>query len=56
MGDLNVRLLLRLLRDEPNPDPMAERLMEMYRDWWRRAGSRFPKSPKLADQVCQKRG
>jgi hypothetical protein len=35
MGDPDIRLLLLLLRDEPEPDPMAERLMEMYREWCR---------------------
>ncbi len=37
MGDLDIRLmrrLLRLLPDDATPDSMAERLMEMYRQWW----------------------
>lgn len=34
MGEMDVRQLLRQLRDEQDPDPLAERLMEMYREWW----------------------
>jgi len=33
-----LRRLLRLLADEPDSDPMHERLMEMYREWWRSWG------------------
>ena len=33
MGELDIRLLLRLLRDDPEPDPMPEPLVEMYREW-----------------------
>jgi len=30
MGDLDVRLLLRLLRDDRGPDPTLEPLLEKY--------------------------
>jgi len=30
MGELDIRPLLRVLREEADPDPMAERLVEMY--------------------------
>lgn len=36
MGELDI--LLRQLRDDPDPDPMADRLMEMYREWCRKNG------------------
>ena len=39
MGELDVRLLLHLLRGDQGPDPMAERLMEMYQEWVRRTSS-----------------
>ena len=32
MGELDIRLLLRQLRDEPDTDLMQERLMEIYRE------------------------
>ena len=36
MGELDIRPLPRvLLRDELDPDPMAERLLEMFRRWKR---------------------
>ncbi len=39
-----VKALLRLLRDEPDPEVEA-RLLEMYRRWWaarKKEGSRLP--------------
>ncbi len=33
MTDENLLRLLRQLRNEPEPVPMAEPLMEMYREW-----------------------
>ena len=46
MGELDIRLLLRLLRDEPDPDPMPELLLEMYR---RRVPAR---SPAILCPIC----
>jgi len=38
MGELDVRLLLRLLREDTEPDPMPESLLEMFREWCRLRG------------------
>jgi len=38
MAELGIRILLRQLRDDP--DPMQRRLMEMYREWCRDNGIR----------------
>ena len=41
MGELDIRPVPRvLLRDEPDPEPMAERLMEMYREWCEEGSTR----------------
>ena len=50
MGELDVRLLLRLLRDEP--DPTEDRRMEMYREWCRSRGREpVPRQPGPAPDV-----
>jgi len=35
MTEDDLRRLLRQVRAVPHPNPMAERLMEMYREWCR---------------------
>jgi len=38
MGELEIRLLLRLLRKERVPQAMLDRLLEMYREQCRKSG------------------